>query len=85
MERERDNEKIEVSGKEREESGGEGKRRELELEYPKSIRNADLVVLEVPAFNLLVLTSREEVGLPGADSEGPHTADVARQSQLQTA
>ena len=45
---------------------------------------AHLIVLEVPAFDLLVLAGREEVGLSGADSQGPHTTDVASQCQLQT-
>ena len=55
------------------------------FEYEERVRrNADLIVLKVPTFDLLIFPSREEVGLSGADSEGPHTADVTSQSQLQT-
>ena len=44
----------------------------------------DLVVLEVPALDLLVFPGREEVGLTVADGEGPDRADVASEGQLQS-
>ena len=43
-----------------------------------------LVIFEVPALDLFVLSSREEVGLSGTDSEGSHRADVACQCELQS-
>ena len=42
-----------------------------------------LVVLQVPALDLLVLAGGEEVRLPGADGQGANSADVPGESQLE--
>ena len=43
-----------------------------------------LVVLQVPALDLLVFSGREQVWMPGADGKTPHSTDVSSQCELET-
>ncbi len=45
----------------------------------------DLVGLQVPALDLLVLATREQVGVTWADADAPHRAHVASQGELECA
>ena len=45
----------------------------------------DLVVLQVPALDSLVLTAGEEVRRPGGDGHSAHCVRVAGQRELQRA
>jgi len=42
-----------------------------------------LVLFQIPAHDLFILTAREEVGLAWTDTHTSHSADVACQRQLQ--
>lgn len=43
----------------------------------------NLVLLEVPAFDCLVLAAREEIWVPVADGEVSHRVDVPGQGELE--
>merc|ERR1719430_1277842 len=44
-----------------------------------------LVVLKIPALNLTILSTREEVGLPGGDCETSHNRDVPSEGDFELA